>query len=542
MSFALVSAARMREMDRRTILAEGIPGLRLMERAGRGLLHSVSARVPDIHRRRVAILCGKGNNGGDGLVLARLLRARGLWPRVLLAVPLAELEGDAAVNASRALEMGLTLEPAGARERAWLRTLREDDLVIDALLGTGLTGPARDPVRGWIEAINDTRARVASVDLPSGLSADEPETDGPVVRASWTATMAYPKRSFPFVPARGQVGVVDVLDIGFSRDVEAEIGVDARLAEPEDIAALLPRPGAATHKGDWGKLLVVGGSPGLSGAPVLAAQAALRLGAGLVRIATPRSLAPIFESISRETMVLPLPEGESGQLLASGADRLLSGFGDWDAMVLGPGLGRFPESDRLVLKLLGGWRGPLVIDADGLNALAAFGPDSWVPRAREVRAAGERGGLVLTPHAGEMSRLLGRPIAEIKQDPIGTARRSAERWGVTLVLKGAPTVIATADGDVWVNPTGNAGLATGGSGDVLAGMIGALLGQRSTGSTAALLGNYLHGLSADLATVGIAERALLPGDVIDTLPRALAHAARAEASPRFLWRRIACRD
>jgi NAD(P)H-hydrate epimerase len=259
-------------------------------------------------------------------------------------------------------------------------------------------------------------------------------------------------------------------------------------------------------------------------------------------------------------MTIPLPEGEDGQLLRTAADEILGRFGDWDALVLGPGLGRFPECERLVMSLLGRWRGPLVLDADALNGLAAWGADSWVPRVREIRAAGKPGGAILTPHLGEMSRLTGRSMEELRADPVEVAREWAVRWGATLVLKGAPTVTAGPDGRAWVNPTGNAGLATGGSGDVLSGVIGALLGQRMPGPEAAVLGCYLHGLAADLAVAGDeagcgpvvgdrmsrsvrfarpwAQRSLLPGDVTNRLPFALRFLECGVDPPGWLWRRV----
>jgi ADP-dependent NAD(P)H-hydrate dehydratase / NAD(P)H-hydrate epimerase len=555
----LVTCSRMREMDRRAI-AGGIDGLELMERAGRGLLRSILARVPGLHARRVAIVCGGGNNGGDGLVLARLLRERGLWPDLVLTVPPTSLSGDAAENARRATRAGLVLRAAGVRERTRLAGLSAGDLVVDALLGTGLSGPARADAAEWIGAMNSGPARVVAVDIPSGLSADTGAVPGAAVRAAWTVTMGMPKLGFLFPPARELVGEVDVVDLGLPPSVIEAVGIAAECPETAELSAWLPRPGAGSHKGDWGKLLVTGGSPGLTGALALAAEAALRTGAGLVRIGLPRSLNAVLETKVTEAMTLPLSEGEDGQLLRTAADEILARFGDWDALVLGPGLGRSPECERLVMSLLGRWRGPLLLDADALNAMAAWGTDSWVPRVREMRAAGMPGGAVLTPHPGEMSRLVGRSVEELRTDPVETARAWAMRWGATLVLKGAPTVTAAPDGRAWVNPTGNSGLATGGSGDVLSGVIGALLGQGMPGPEAAVLGTFLHGLAADLAAARDsierrpvdgeaagqrarpgppwAQRSLLPRDVIEWLPRAIGCVERGMDPPGWRWRRV----
>lgn len=532
-SLRLVDAALMREMDRRTIEEEGTPGLVLMERAGRGIVRTLVHRFAPLHRREIAVVCGKGNNGGDGLVVARMLRARGLWPRVILTAPIEQLSADARVNAERARAAGLTLH-LGDPERA-LTGLTARDLLLDGLLGTGLEGPARGPAAAWIEAMQRCAAVTIAIDIPSGLSADSGALLGPAVRAAATISLAAAKQGALFPPARDYWGECFVVDIGIPESVAAAVGESARLAGSSELARRLPAPGGATHKGDWGKLIVVGGSPGMIGAPALAADAALRMGAGLVRVALPRSLAPAFASGLREAMTVLLPEGEDGQPLAAGAERLLADFGSWDALVVGPGLGRSPEAERLVLKLLGKWRGPMILDADALNALAAFGPDSWIPRAREIRANGEAGGLVLTPHHGEMQRLSGVPIEEQRRDPIAVARVWAERWGVTLVLKGAPSVIASPGGTLYVNATGNAGLATGGSGDVLSGMIGALLAQGASGPDAALLGSHLHGLAADLAVANdrdFAQRSLLPRDVIENLPRAIASLRAGDTPPR----------
>ncbi len=534
----LVTGDRMREMDRRTIEGGFVSGLELMERAGRGILRSILGHVPLLHRRRIVIICGTGNNGGDGLVLARLLRRRGLWPEVWMTAPPGSLRGDAAVNATRALDSRLLLRQAGEREMRRLARLAPEDLVVDALLGTGITGPAKGRASEWISALGACPARIAAVDIPSGLSADSGVPPGEAVRAEWTVTMAFPKPGFLFPPGRGLAGSVDVVDIGIPETVRDEVGVEAHLPEPPHIAAQLPDAGRASHKGDWGKIVIVGGSPGLTGAMDLAARGALRTGAGLVRAALPASLAAEFKARLSEAMALPLPEGEDGQALSSGADEILRRYGEWDALVLGPGLGRSPESSRLVMRLFGRWRGPVLVDADGLNAMAEWGPDSWVPRARDVRAAGEPGGCVLTPHPGEMSRLTGRPVPDLLKDPVGTAREWAERWGVTLVLKGAPSVIGAPDGRVWVNPTGHSGLATGGSGDVLSGMIGALLGQGLSGPAAATVGCYLHGLSAELATRNSARRSLLPTDLAEGLGAALLHAGNACLPPGYRWRAV----
>jgi len=527
-------------MDLRTI-ERSQDSLALMERAGEGLLQSLQERVldcPDSQAgpssvRQIWILSGKGNNGGDGLVLARLLRKQGLEPRLWLAESAESMTGDARIQYDLAVEAGVGIES----EFPPFQDLTDKDVVVDALLGTGLSSAPRGLFAEWIEAITRAPARVVAVDIPSGLGADDPMPPGSVVRADWTVTMAFAKRSFAFPPARDWIGQLDIVDIGIPDEVAVEVGHDALILSPATAHSILPSAVGRDHKGMWGRLLIAGGAPGMSGAPILAAQAALRTGIGLLRVATPKSQTVHVDSHVVEAMTTALPEGEDGQVLGRGADLLLSTLGAWDALAVGPGLGRFPEVDRFVLKLLGGWKGPIVLDADALNVLAAWGADSWVPRVREIRSADVAGGAVLTPHPGEFSRLTGRPVAELRRDPISAAREWAGRWGVTLVAKGAPTVIAAPDGRVWVNPTGHAGLATGGSGDVLTGIIATLLAQGVDGPGAAVLGCYLHGLAADLWES--APRSLTPSDVIERIGKAIARVEEGKPSPRWKWNDLA---
>ena len=526
----ILTREQMREMDRRTIEGGHAPGLTLMERAGHGILRSLLLRAPQLASRRVLILCGKGNNGGDGFVLARLLRNRGRWPDVWSLAAPEEFTGDAAAELRDALAAQVPfthLTELSDVHRRRLASLEPRDIVVDALFGTGFRGELGEPARSLVAAVNASSAAVLAVDLPSGLDADLGSVEGEAVRASWTVTMAAPKRGFAFEPGRSLIGDLDIVDIGIPPDVEdavlREVGPPTTFVDFETASQWIPGASGRSHKGRWGKVVLLGGSPGLDGAPQLAARAALRCGAGLLRLGLPESLERRGRSLL-EAMTVPLPEGESGQLLAASAEQIMARFGDWDALGVGPGLGRFPETERLVMKLLGTWRGPLVLDADALAALASWGPDSWVPRAREVRAGGEEGGLVLTPHAGELSRLTGVGVDTLLRDPVSVAVEWAARWNVTLVFKGAPTVTAAPDGRAWINGSGNSGLATGGSGDVLTGIVLALLGQGVEGPRAAALASYLHGLAADLqvARPAFAQRALLPGDVVDGLPAALA--------------------
>ncbi|MBM3286550.1 MAG: NAD(P)H-hydrate dehydratase [Candidatus Eisenbacteria bacterium] len=507
----LLCAAEMRECDRRTIETHGVPGPTLMERAGEGIYREIRRRFDRLNRRRIWIVCGRGNNGGDGLVLARLLHDAGYNPRVFVLGPPEKAGADARLQIDPLIARGIPLEPIGGDPPPGFGDLTSEDLLIDAILGTGFRGRLEPELARLIREMNRSRATIVAVDIPSGLSADTGAIEGEAIHARLTVTMGFPKRSFVFWPARGQVGEWVAVDIGIPSEVMEEVAPAAELIAPSEVAASIPFFPGDAHKGVRGRLVIAGGSPGLTGAPALAALAALRAGAGLVRVATPRSLNPILEAKLTEPMTFPMEETEARTLSPKGVRFLRSLASEWDALVLGPGLGRNRGTDRLVRDLYASWEGPLLVDADGLNALAA-GP---LPASRAGLPA-----RVLTPHPGEMARLTATSIREILADPIGTARSFASRHGVVLVLKGAPTVIAGPRGPALVNTTGNPGLATGGSGDVLSGIIGTLLAQRLEPLSAAMCGVHLHGLAADLLASEGGERVVAPAEVAERLPAA----------------------
>jgi NAD(P)H-hydrate epimerase len=509
----LLTSAEMRECDRRAIEDRGIPGPVLMERAGRGVERAIRARHPHLNRRRFWIVCGRGNNGGDGLVLARLLHDDGLNPRILLTDPVEEIAGDAALQIPPLRARGIPLEPLTQEIQNGIERLGADDILVDAILGTGFKGSLTGRKAEIVESINRTSATVVAVDIPSGLSADTGEMAGPAVRARLTVTMAFPKVCFLFWPARAHVGEWTVADIGIPEEIVSAVRPIRTLLTVQMVADRIRPFDRRAHKGDRGKVLIVGGSPGLTGAPCLAAWGAARAGAGLVRVGTPRSLNPILEAKLTEPMTFPLVETDAGTVGARARDFLLGLREDWDALVLGPGLGRHAETDRLVRELFDGWKGPLLVDADGLNALA---PDG-IPMADPMRPVP-----ILTPHPGEMARLSGIPLRQVVADPVEAARRFAQRHGVVVLLKGAPTVVSDPTGNVLVNPTGNPGLATGGTGDVLSGIIGTLIAQGLDPWWAAGCGAFLHGASADALADRIGERAITPRMVAEELAAAWA--------------------
>ncbi|HEY7205863.1 MAG TPA: NAD(P)H-hydrate dehydratase [Methylomirabilota bacterium] len=506
------TAAEMRALDARAIRDLAIPGPRLMEAAGSAAAGLVARWHAPIRGKSVVVVCGKGNNGGDGFVVARRLRARGARLRVLLAGRRGDVRGDAAHALAR--WRGRIEEIAPEADADGLaRALDGAAIVIDALLGTGVTGPARGSVAAAIEAIDRVgRAGtpVVALDLPSGLGADDGALRGPTVMALRTVTFAGLKRSLLLYPAATYAGHVEIADIGVPAD-EVRRGVATWRLEAADARALFPPRPADAHKGRFGHLLVVAGSLGKTGAAVLAGRAALRAGVGLCTIGTPGSQQPLVATPAPECMTEALPETSARTLSRGARDRVLELAHGMDAVALGPGLSLDPETQELARALIRELARPMVVDADALSALAGH-----LDLLRH--AAGPR---ALTPHPGEMARMMGVGIDRVQADRIEVARAFAREHRVALALKGAGTVVAGPDGHVAVNPTGNPGMAKGGSGDVLTGIVGALL-ARGVDAVAALRGGcYLHGLAGDVAARDRGEYAMIAGDLIESLPAAL---------------------
>jgi len=507
------TAAEMRALDARAIRELGIPGPRLMEHAGSAAAASIGRHLAPVRGKSVVIVCGKGNNGGDGFVVARRLRARGAAVRVFLVAGRAEVRGDAGEALGR--WRGRVEEIRSERDLAALaRALGRADAVVDALLGTGLTGAARGLVAASIELINRDGGRagvpVFALDLPSGLSADHGALLGPTVRATRTVTFAGLKRSLLLYPAAGLAGPVEIADIGVSAE-ETRRGVTTWRVEAADVRPQFPPREADAHKGRFGHLLVVAGSLGKTGAAVLAGRAALRAGVGLCTIAAPESQQPIIGAQAPEYMTEALPETAARSLSLLATERLLELARGVDAVALGPGLSLDPETQELARALIRDVERPMVVDADALSALAGH-----LELLR--RAAGPR---ALTPHPGEMARMLGIGADAVQTDRLEITRRVSRDYAVALALKGAGTVIGGPDGHVAINPTGNPGLAKGGSGDVLTGIVGALLARGVEAAVALRAGCYVHGLAGDVAAGLRGEIAMIASDIIESLPAAL---------------------
>jgi NAD(P)H-hydrate epimerase len=509
------TAAEMRALDARAIRDLGIPGPRLMENAGSGAAALITGWLAPIRGKSVVVVCGKGNNGGDGFVVARRLRARGAAVRVFLVGKRDELRGDAAAALGR--WRGRVEEIDGEADLGALaRALSRTDVVVDALLGTGLTGAARGAVAAAIEAVNKVGPAgrngvpVVALDLPSGLGSDRGALLGPTVQATRTATFAGLKRSLLLHPAAAKAGAVEIVDIGVSA-AEAGRGITTWRLEASDVRPHFPPREPDAHKGRYGHLLVVAGSLGKTGAAVLAGRAALRSGVGLCTIAAPASQQPIVAGQAPEYMTEAMPETALRSLSLGAKERLLELARRMDAVALGPGLSLDPETQELARALIREVERPLIVDADALSALAGH-----LDLLRD--AAGPR---ALTPHPGEMARMLGIGTDAVQADRLEVTRGFSREHGVALALKGAGTVIGGPDGRITINPTGNPGLAKGGSGDVLTGIIGALLARGLEPVAALEAGVYLHGLAGDLAAGERGEVGMIAGDVIEALPTAV---------------------
>ena len=520
----LVTAEEMRLLDRATIEGGHASGEALMERAGAGVVEAMERRYGPTLGLRVLVLCGTGNNGGDGLVAARHLRARGAEVHVGVLGDHTRVRGEALVHLDRLTATGITVASiADEDELERLVASRDEwDLALDALLGTGARGEPEGLLAAAVQVLrrlDDGGTHVIALDLPTGVHADTGEIARRAVRADLTVTFGCPKRGHFLYPGRAFVGALEVVDIGLATGALAATPTPVSLATATAMAALLPARDPRAHKSSVGRVLVVGGSVGLTGAVALAARAALRAGAGYVQAAIPSSLNDVLEVKLTEEMTLPMPETAERTLAIAALEPLLARAAQADVIALGPGLSRHREAAELARRVVAECDRPLVIDADGLNAFEGH-TDAL------MRAPGAR---VLTPHLGEMHRLTGVDPGTLEARRIDAAREWAQRWRSVVVLKGAPTVTASPEGQATVNPTGNPGMATAGMGDVLTGAIAALIAQGLAPYDAARLGVYAHGMAGDLAAGEMGQYGLAAGDALESLPLALLALARLRA-------------
>jgi NAD(P)H-hydrate epimerase len=509
----ILNAAQMREADRFTIEEIGIPSLVLMENAGRQVVAAMEAAYEARLNGRVAVLCGRGNNGGDGFVVARTLMQRGIDASVFVIGSLSEIRGDAKTNLDILGRLGVTVVEIGD-EQSWelhFSEIVQCTLIVDAIFGTGLKSALGGMMETIVADINASSIPIVSIDLPSGLSADTPHVIGDCIDASMTVTLAAPKLPLVLPPGEEHAGDVVIADIGIPHEViEGIEGQHIELLTPEQLRDVVEPRAADSHKGDFGRVTIVAGSRGKTGAAHLAAMSALRSGAGLVTVATPASVLPIVASMAPEVMTEPLAESADGSVAAKAIDRLLQLR--HDVIACGPGIGRGPAVGEFVGALLDRATVPLVLDADAITVLADD-PGRLVGR--------EERDVIITPHPGEMARLIGASVEEVQANRIDVAAEFATTHRVYVVLKGHRTIIAAPDGHIFINPTGNAGMATGGTGDVLTGMIAAWLAQLLDAEAACRLAVFLHGAAGDLAEAEEGQVAMVATDVIAHLGDAL---------------------
>ena len=510
----VVSAEEMRWCDETAVRSFGIPSLLLMENAGRGSADAIARFYGPLRGRSIVIACGKGNNGGDGFVVARHLVNFGASVIVVLAASQRELKGDARRNFEilnvirKHSPRQLSIKKAAGSALAGMRP----NLVVDALLGTGFSGNIRPPIAGVIDWINGQGAPVVSLDIPSGINGTTGMMSNKAVDAERTFTMGALKTGLLCNHGAEFAGKTDVIDIGIPLSVYKTKNLQTFQMEGSDVRAALPLRKRAAHKYNVGKVFVLAGSMGYTGAAALTAQAALRSGAGAVVLGTPDSVYPVLARKLSEVIVVPLPATQQGSLSLQGMQAIEDRIRWADVTVIGPGLSQTPETMELVVKVVSAGKGRILLDADGLNAVASLG-------TRLLRSS--KAEITITPHGGEFSRLSGIETPDIEARRIEHARKFSKDYRITVVLKGAPTATADPAGTVILNSTGNPGMATVGSGDVLSGIIGGLWAQGMQQTPAAAAGAWLHGQSGDLAAGILGERGVVAQDLIDYLPPAM---------------------
>lgn len=517
----LVTASQMQDMDKQTMESFGIPGLVLMENAGRGCVDILMEKFKDIRKKKIAVMAGRGNNGGDGFVIARYLMERGIHVTCFLLALKDKVKGDAKTNMDLVQKLcdmsdhsngSSIIEIPDAESFLKQKTsILHNDIFIDAILGTGLNSDVRGFFKDAIELINSSDRPVFSVDIPSGLNSDTGQPMGIAVKADATGTFAFAKSGHILYPGNTYTGDLDVVDIGIPGFIARDKGLALSLMEKNEIAALFKPRNFNSHKGSYGHLLVIAGSPGKTGAAALCANAAMRSGTGLVTLGLAKSLNKSIEPLVIEPMTHPLPEKEKGFLSDNCFDEIQKLLKGKQALALGPGLGTNKGTKKLVKKLIEKSKVPLILDADALNCIA---DNPGILKKKKVPA-------IITPHPGEMARLCGMTTMDIQADRIKIAKKFAKDHDVILILKGAGTVVSFPDGRSFICPTGNPGMASGGMGDVLTGMIAGFCAQGFSPENASLAGVYIHGMCADILAKETGAFGFIASDIIQIIPKTI---------------------
>lgn len=505
----IVTAQQMRAAERAAV-EQGGSFLQLMERAGTACAQAMIARYSIVQGSgaRVAVVCGKGKNGGDGFVVARTLCAYGCDVTVIRTV--AQTQGDEGEMLARLENLPLRVVPGWEAETEAIDLLKRQDYIVDALFGTGLRGALDEKTTFWVQAINASQAPCISIDIPSGIVCDTGEVPGACVHADYTLAIAAQKPAHILQPAAGFCGIVQTVSIGINEACYAERDADGLYTyDMQEIAKLFPQRDACAHKGNFGRALLICGSRNMQGAAVLAAKGAVQVGTGIVVAAFPDAAYPAIAAKLTEPLLLPLPANRQGTFSIAALPELLQQAQRADVVLLGCGLGYNGDTCTLVTRFLAEYEGTVVLDADGINAIA-----DNIHILHRTKA-----NIILTPHPGEMARLTGKPVGTSLEARLAVARDFVRQYALALVLKGANTLVATAETtQVYCNATGNAGMATGGSGDLLAGMLAGLLAQGMPVPQACCSAVYLHGKAGDLAAQRVSQYALTPSVCIDCLP------------------------
>jgi len=519
----LVTAGEMQDMDRNTIESYGIPGLVLMENAGRGATRMILETFCDIREKKVGILAGKGNNGGDGFVIARYLHQYGVEVTVYLLSMAKNIKGDAKENLKLLgpLNIPLIEVPDKSQFDQNRVSLDKQEIWVDAILGTGLTSDVKGFFKDTINFVNNSNVPVFSVDIPSGLNSDTGKPHGVSINAEATATFAFAKSGHIHYPGSHYTGHLGIVDIGIPDHIVKKTAPFQSLITFDMVCdGFRPRQ-ADAHKGTAGHLMILAGSPGKTGAAAMASISAMKTGAGLVTLGVPASLNPVLESQVLEVMTEPLAETRDSMLAEASFDNIMQLLEGKACLVIGPGLGMSGETGNLIKQLLLNAGIPVVIDADGINHLS--GSTDLLKQTNIP--------VILTPHPGEMAKLTGDSIRKIQKDRTESARKFAMEFGVHLVLKGTKTVIAHPDGSVFINPSGNPAMASGGMGDVLTGIIGGLVTQGYSPEYASIAGVFIHGASADSIMKKTGPIGILASEVLNAIPKRFLHIEHRDASP-----------
>jgi NAD(P)H-hydrate epimerase len=500
----------MKEIDRKTICETGIPGIVLIENAAIKTVQQIEESNISIKNAKVVVICGKGNNGGDGLAISRHLYNRGAHITVIILCDRICITGDALTNLMILENMGIEIlyidKDANLQDIKNIISLSE--LIIDAIFGIGIKGEITGIISDLIQHINTVSGYVVSIDIPSGLNGDTGQICGVCIKADETITFAFPKVGAIIHPGAEYVGKLSVVDISIPYSIVKQENIKLDLIEKEYIEELIPLRKSDSNKGDYGKILVVAGSIGMTGAAVLTSHTAMKSGSGLVTTAVPARINDILENKMTEVMTLPLQDNNKGVLKKESINQILEAMSGGDVLVFGPGLSTKGDIIEVLNAIVQESRIPLVIDADGINALAL-----------NINILKKRNSpIIITPHPGEMARLAQIDIEGIKKNRIGIAINFAQKWGITVVLKGSRTIIADSQGYVYINPTGNPGMATAGSGDVLTGLIASFIGQGLNEKEAAIIGTYIHGLAGDKAVKRNGIHGIIASDIIEEIP------------------------